>query len=112
MAKCILVVLAVVMLVFAGLAHFREKALVSAERERMAANNAARQRQPGGSGFIEINPDVGTLQAEAFLGGEVWFILPPLGWLALGAFFLVAAALVALLFRKPRAAGRAPAASP
>ena len=112
MAKWILAVVAVVMFAFAGLVHFRGEGFVSAERERMAADNAAREQQPGGSGFIEINPDVGKLQADAFLRGEVWFVLPSLGWLALGAVFLVAAALVALLFRKRKAADEAPAASP
>ena len=72
MAKRILVVLAVVMFVFAGLALFRGNALVVAERERMAADNAARERQPGGSGFVEINPDIGKLQGcQLILNGVI-----------------------------------------
>ena len=104
MAKWVLVALAVGMFVFAVLAYVRGESLVAAERQRIAADNAARQREATGPVLLEVDPDVGKLQADAFLRGELWFLVTPVAWAVFGAVFLAAAAAVALLLRKRRPA--------
>jgi len=103
MAKWIMAALAGVMFCMAIVEHLREGALVSAERQRMAASNAARQqRSTGGPVWIEIEPDRGKLLADAFLRGEVWFLLTPLAWAVLGGVALAGAGIAVGVSRRRR----------
>ena len=105
MAKWILGILAVVMFAMALTCHLRGKAIEKADRDRIAVDNAARaqrQQQTAGPLLIEVALDMGKLQAEAVERGEVWFILPPITWVAVGGLFAVGTAVAVWMSRRTK----------
>jgi hypothetical protein len=105
MAKWVLGLLALGAFAMALTSHFRERALVTAERQRIEAQNEAERQRPDGPRVIEVSPQVWLLQAQAMRRGEVWFFLTPVAWAVLGAAMGLAAAIAfGLALRKRRKA--------
>ena len=65
----------------------------------MAARNAAGEQDGSSSEWIEEDPDMGKVLAEAIVRGEVWFLLSPVAWVVLGLVFLTAAGAVFIIGR-------------
>lgn len=101
MAKWFMTVLAAVLFFMSAMCYFRHEAIVSADRQRIAHDNAVRQQQnTGGALFIEVNPDEGALIANAVEHGEVWFFLTFEAWACLGGIALAGTVIAFVIARR------------